>query len=146
MTFSTHSRRYVYLGVAAALIAIVALGAFLYAPSDEADIAARVGRMADTLAERASLNIPGVKQAAAFVIGNQLRQRMTWSYSQPAKTGEHQYEMRVTAAAPFDIDLIVLKRSVDISGDFVLQIDTQKQQVTSWQLDPVSFALRERDQ
>jgi hypothetical protein len=107
--------------------------------------AGSVSQVADTLANTATLGIPGLRQVAALVIKGQIQNRIYWTFSTPRRSGDsyYSYEVSATAIAPFAIDILVIHKQYTISGSFSLQIDTQARRVISSRFDAASFRFQE---
>ena len=107
-----------------------------------------IGQVADTLAGRATLGIPGLRQVAAFLIKSQIENRIYWTFSTPRRTGAgfYDYQVTATAAAPFAVDVLFIHKQYTVSGSFLLQINTQLAAVTDARFDPGSFRFQETKQ
>jgi hypothetical protein len=107
-----------------------------------------INQAAADLTGRLTKSVPLLGQMAAAVITNQIQSRLTWSYSTPMRIEDtpHQWQVVATVTAPLSINLPLIKRSYAISGNYVLRIDTRKQQVVEWYLDPTSVQIKETAQ
>lgn len=120
---------------------------------DPQEVAERVAReWTVTSVEEISLRVidaliadnPILEQIAASQVADQIKQRVSWTYSTPTKENDDRYQVVATANMPVDISLAFFQRSYDISLAFNLTIDTKEEQVINWAPDLGSLSLEER--
>jgi len=140
--------------VALALVTLLTSASAAPNPKQLAESVARdwadgsISQVADQLGRAATLNVPLLRTVAGQLIEDKIEDRLIWSFSTPRRVGEspYQYEVRATAGAPFAIDVLNRRLAFTISGDFILQVDTQKQTVTESRFDPGSFRFQQTQQ
>ena len=143
------SRTKLFIAVAAAFMAvgILAVGAFwfLQQPRSDEEIAAQVARewtesSIDDISEMVMGlivgNAPIVADLGANVLAERIRERVSWSYSDPNCPREGQCTMTATANASFEINIpFVLDETVTAKMPLDLYIDTDERQVANWNVD-----------
>ena len=143
---------YALLGAGVATAVLVAVFVLTQARERPEDIAAQVARewtsdsiaqVASFISQRAVGDIPLVKEMAAGVISDQIRQRTVWTYSAPRRVGGDRYEVVATAAVPLEVKVLILQKKYAVSVDFKLNVDIKKKVVESWVPDLGSFKFRE---
>lgn len=143
---------YALLGAGIAAIVLVAVFVLLKPRERPEDIAAQVARewtrdsidqVSGFIAQRAVGDIPLVKELAAGVISDQIRQRTVWTYSAPRRVGQNRYEVIATAAVPLEVKVLILQKKYAVSMDFKLNVDTKQKVVDNWAPDLGSFKFRE---
>ena len=78
-------------------------------------------------------------------VEDQIRDKVKWSYSDPAKTAQDRYEVLAKASSSIRIPVpFKSDKRYDITVDFVLVVDTKSASVVDDQIDVSSLAIRER--
>lgn len=118
------------------------------------DIAARVARewvnasiglVAGVTAEMVVGEKPVMTQLAGGVIANQIRDNLSWTYSDPKEEGEDRYSVTATAVTQLEIEMPFLgEKTYAVSAPFNLEIDTDARAVSRWSLDLRSASVEER--
>ena len=101
--------------------------------------ASSVGNVASELGILVTDDFPILRDLTAAVINNQVQEHLAWSYSDPIKVSEGQYEVVVTASTQITLNLLLVEKEYRVSADFILLVDTPGKLVQSWQLDIGSF-------
>ena len=84
---------------------------------------------------------PGLQNVASSLIGNQIKQRVEWTYSDPEDMAGGSYRVFATGTAPLEVGLLTLKWSSTASADFELLIDTAEKRVLEWKMVPKSLKV-----
>ena len=88
---------------------------------------------------------PILEAIAASVVEDQIRSNVSWNFSSPRQLNGSRYEVMATANSSVTISIPILgDKTFDISGSFVLEIDTEREQVQSSRLDVSSLSIQER--
>jgi len=139
------------IGAGIASVVLVALFVLLQARETPEQIAAKVARewtsesidrISDAIAQPVTGGIPGLSAIASSVISSQIRQRITWEYSEPRESGDL-YEVIATASAPIEVNILIIQKRYTVSLSFRLLIDTKAKRVDSWTPDLKSFKFTE---
>ena len=135
------------------LATLVLVGILACTSENEEQIAATVARdwttssvdrVSDSLGGAATGGIPGLGQVVTSVIRDQIRQKVSWTYSEPVKVGDGRYDVVATATAPVDIGILTFQRSYALSGNFELSINVEEKKVVDWRFDATSFQFTQR--
>lgn len=120
---------------------------FSCSPKDPPEIAREVARgwtenniesISKSISAQVADNNPLVATAIAAAISNEIKQRISWQYSQPEKLSEDRYGVIAKASVPLEIPLL---GNYHISLNYNLVIDTSNKQVLNATMDTGSFAM-----
>ena len=102
----------------------------------------------ESISSRISESLAGQLPLAEIIsagVEDQIRDKVNWSYSDPAKTAQDRYEVLAKANSSIRIPVpFKSDRRYDITVDFVLEVDTKSAKVVADQIDVSSLAIRER--
>ncbi len=79
--------------------------------------------------------IPGVTQAISETLKQELRDRVTWTYSVPRCSESRECRLTATADATIDINLAIIRETVEIVAPILLVIDAEDGAVVDWEVD-----------
>jgi hypothetical protein len=103
--------------------------------------AKRIDVIADTIAQNATSETPTLSALASVVIKSQIQQRVFWSYSSAIETGEQRYAITASATLPVEINVLLVRRTYDLSASFDLTVDTKARKVIDWTLNKEAFSF-----
>ena len=101
--------------------------------------------VSDFAAELIIADRPDLTQLAGAVIADQVRDRLSWTYSVPKAVGEDRYSVIATATADLKIDLPLLgEKAYSVSAPFNLKVDTSARAVSDWSMGFDSAKVEEK--
>ena len=136
--------------VQALLIVTVICIFFGCSPRDPAEIASEVARewtsnnidvVSKGIAGQVVGNNPLLETTIAVAISNEIKQRITWEYSQPNKLDKYKYVVITTASTQIEIPLL---GNYKVSLNYNLEIDTENKHILAADMDARSFAMTEQ--
>ena len=136
--------------VQALLIVTVICIFFGCSPRDPAEIASEVARewtsnnidvVSKGIAGQVVGNNPLLETTIAVAISNEIKQRITWEYSQPNKLDKYKYVVITTASTQIEIPLL---GNYKVSLNYNLKIDTENKHILAADMDARSFAMTEQ--
>lgn len=103
-----------------------------------------VATAATMISEALIQDQPTLQALAASLIEDQIRQNVTWDYATPTQLNGRMYEAVATATTSVSVDIPILgNKGFEVSGKFILQIDTDSREVTRTILNMPSFTVQE---
>ena len=84
---------------------------------------------------------PVLQNVASSLIGNQIKQRVEWTYSDPEDLVGDSYRVIATGSAPLEVGLLALKWRSTASANFEILIDTAEKRVLKWKIVPKSLKV-----
>jgi len=102
-----------------------------------------VSQVASLLGDLVTGDTPVLRELAAAIINDQISENITWTYSNPTKVSKDRYRVVAAASSQISVNLLLLQRDYRLSGNFVLTVNTEKEQVQDWELDIGSFGITE---
>lgn len=141
-----NKERPIYIVQALIVITLICM-VFGCSPKDPAEIASKVARdwtannldgVSKGIAGQVAGNNPLLETTIATIMSNEIKQRITWEYSQPNKLDEDKYRVIATASTQIEITLL---GNYKVSLNYNLEIDTKNKRVLSADMDPGSFAM-----
>ena len=136
--------------VQALLIVTVICIFFGCSPRDPAEIVSEVARewtsnnidvVSKGIAGQVVGNNPLLETTIAVAISNEIKQRITWEYSQPNKLDKYKYVVITTASTQIEIPLL---GNYKVSLNYNLKIDTENKHILAADMDARSFAMTEQ--
>jgi hypothetical protein len=100
-----------------------------------------VDNVADTLGLAVTEGTPVLDKIASSLIGNQIKQKVEWTFSDPENAAKDNFRVIATGSAPIEVGLLTVKWRSTASADFELSIDTSKNQVLWWKMVPNSLKV-----
>ena len=87
-----------------------------------------------------------LEKMAASVIEGQITETIRWSYSEPEKKADSQYEVVTTASVTIVVPIPLADDKIyDASIDFRLNVDTEIEEVTERYIDLSSVQFKEKE-
>ena len=100
-----------------------------------------IDNVSSTLGLAVTEGTPVLQNVASSLIGNQIKQKVEWTYSDPEDSGGDSYRVIASGSAPIEVGLRTLKWRSTASADFELSIDTSERQVLRWKMVPKSLKV-----
>ena len=100
-----------------------------------------IDKVSDMLGLAVTEGTPVLHDIASSLIGNQIKQKVEWTFSDPESTAEDRYRVVATGSTPLEIGLLTFKWRSTASGDFELLIDTSENQLLWWKMVPKSLKV-----
>ena len=109
-----NKERPIYIVQALIVITLICM-VFGCSPKDPAEIASKVARdwtannldgVSKGIAGQVAGNNPLLETTIAAIMSNEIKQRITWEYSQPNKLDEDKYRVIATASTQIEITLL----------------------------------------
>ena len=100
-----------------------------------------IDNVSSTLGLAVTEGTPVLQNVASSLIGNQIKQKVEWTYSDPEDSGGDNYRVIASGSAPIEVGLRTLKWRSTASADFELSIDTSERQVLWWKMVPKSLKV-----
>ena len=100
-----------------------------------------IDNVSSTLGLAVTEGTPVLQNVASSLIGNQIKQKVEWTYSDPEDSGGDSYRVIASGSAPIEVGLRMLKWRSTASADFELSIDTSERQVLWWKMVPKSLKV-----
>ena len=100
-----------------------------------------IDNVSSTLGLAVTEGTPVLQNVASSLIGNQIKQKVEWTYSDPEDSGGDIYRVIASGSAPIEVGLRTLKWRSTASADFELSIDTSERQVLRWKMVPKSLKV-----
>ncbi len=100
-----------------------------------------IDNVSSTLGLAVMEGTPVLQNVASSLIGNQIKQKVEWTYSDPEDSGGDSYRVIASGSAPIEVGLRTLKWRSTASADFELSIDTSERQVLWWKMVPKSLKV-----
>lgn len=117
---------------------------------DPADVALKVAKewtrssidnVSNMLGLAVTAGTPALHNVASSLIGNQVKKKVEWTYSDPENLSADNYRVIATSSAPLEVGLLTLKWRSTASADFELSIDTSERQILWWKMVPQSLKV-----
>ena len=101
--------------------------------------------VAEEIGDAVTSDIPVLSGLAGGFVRSQLAQGISWSFSNPAQSGDARYTVRATATATLAVSIPILGGQVyEVQAPFDLDVDTDAKTVVRWTIDLTSCSVSRR--